>query len=106
MGFSKSGNTANTEGKIVAANIIKYLGGQELSRKTWSSPLTVCFSAVSANPDLRAISVHAEYAYNDANKAFAFANAGMNEKWDGSEGLDGGKGLKEWGKGLYRDLFN
>ncbi|MDP3266876.1 MAG: FAD/NAD(P)-binding oxidoreductase [Sulfuricurvum sp.] len=106
MGFSKSANTANTEGKIVAANIVKYLGGQELSRKTWTSPLTVCFSAVSATPDLRAISVHAEYAYNDANKAFAFANAGMNEKWDGSEGIDGGKGLKEWGKGLYRDLFN
>jgi NADH dehydrogenase FAD-containing subunit len=105
MGFSKSGNTANTEGKIVAANIIKYLGGQELSQKTWTSPLTVCYSAVSGDP-LRAISVHAEYAYDETKKSFGFANAGTMEKWDGVDGINGGKGLQEWGKGLYRDFFN
>lgn len=105
MGFSKSGNTANTEGRIVAANIVKYVGGQELSRKTWTSPLTVCYSAVSGDP-LRAISVHAEYAYDETKKSFGFANAGTMEKWDGADGLAGGKGLLEWGNGLYRDFFN
>lgn len=105
MGFSKSGNTANTEGKIVAANIVKYLAGTELSQKTWSSPLTVCYSAVSGDP-MRAISVHAEYAYDESKKSFGFANAGTMEKWDGADGLAGGKGLVEWGKGLYRDFFN
>lgn len=105
MGFSKSGNTANTEGRIVAANIVKYLGGQELSQKTWKSPLTVCYSAVEGDP-LRAISVHAEYSYDETKKSFGFANAGTSEKWEGTDGIDGGKGLKEWGKGLYRDLFN
>jgi NADH dehydrogenase FAD-containing subunit len=104
MGFSKSGNTANTEGKIVAANIVKYLNGENLSRANWKSPLTVCYSAVECDP-LRAISVHAEYSYDDAKKSFGFANAGTMEKWEGAEGLAGGKGLKEWGNGLYRDLF-
>jgi len=105
MGFSKSANTANTEGKIVAANIVKYLGGEELSRKTWKSPLTVCYSGVSGDP-LRAISVHAEYSYDETKKSFGFANAGTMEKWDGADGLAGGKGLIEWGNGLYRDFFN
>ena len=105
MGFSKSANTANTEGKIVAANIIKYLGGEELSQKTWKSPLTVCYSAVEGDP-LRAISVHAEYSYDETKKSFAFANAGTMEKWEGADGIAGGKGLQEWGKGIYRDLFN
>ena len=105
MGFSKSANTANTEGKIVAKNIVKYLAGEELGRKTWSSPLTVCYSAVQGK-EMRAISVHAEYAYDEAKKSFAFANAGTSEKWDGKEGLDGGKGLVEWGKGMYREFFN
>jgi len=104
MGFSKSANTANTEGKIVAKNIVKYLAGEELSQKTWSSPLTVCYSAVAGDP-MRAISVHAEYAYDETKKSFGFANAGTMEKWDGADGLAGGKGLVEWGKGLYRDFF-
>ncbi|KIM11396.1 MAG: twin-arginine translocation pathway signal protein [Sulfuricurvum sp. PC08-66] len=104
MGFSKSANTANTEGVIVAKNIVKYLAGEELSQKTWSSPLTVCYSAVNADP-LRAISVNAGYAYDEAKKSFGFANAGTMEKWDGAEGVAGGKGLIEWGKGLYREMF-
>jgi len=105
MGFSKSSNTANTEGKIVAGNIIKHLSGQELTRKDWKSPLTVCYSAVEGDP-LRAISVHAEYSYDENKQSFGFANAGTMEKWDGADGLAGGKGLIEWGKGMYREFFN
>ena len=104
MGFSKSGNTANTEGVIVAEYIDMHLAGKKLSRATWKSPLTVCYSAVTSNP-LRAVSVHAEYAYSEEKHAFGFANAGTMENWSGKEGENAGKGLLEWGKGLYRDFF-
>lgn len=104
MGFSKSGNTANTEGKIVAEYIDMHLKGTKLGRDTWKSPLTICYSAVTSDP-LKAISVNAEYAYNDEKKAFGFANAATMEKWNGKEGVNAGKGLIEWGKGLYRDFF-
>jgi NADH dehydrogenase FAD-containing subunit len=105
MGFSKSGNTANTEGRIVAANIVKYMAGKELSQKTWTSPHTTCYSAVESNP-LRAISVNAGYAYDETKKSFGFADASTMEKWDSADGLAAGKGLIEWGNGLYRDFFN
>ncbi|MDD2951340.1 MAG: FAD/NAD(P)-binding oxidoreductase [Sulfuricurvum sp.] len=105
MGFSKSANTANTEARVVAANIVKYMGGQELSQKTWTSPHTTCYSAVESDP-LRAISVNAGYAYDETKKSFGFANASTMEKWDSADGLAAGKGLIEWGNGLYRDFFN
>lgn len=104
MGFSKSGNTANTEGKIVAEYIDMHLAGKKLSKDTWKSPLTICYSAVTSDP-LRAVSVNAEYAYNEEKKAFGFANAGTMEKWNSKDGVNAGKGLLEWGKGLYRDFF-
>ncbi len=104
MGFSKSGNTANTEGVIVAEYIDMHLAGKKLSRATWKSPLTVCYSAVTSNP-LRAVSVHAEYAYSEEKHAFGFANAGTMENWSSKEGENAGKGLLEWGGGLYRDFF-
>jgi len=104
MGFSKSGNTANTEGKIVAEYIDMHLNGKKLGRDTWKSPLTICYSAVTSDP-LKAVSVNAEYAYDDKKKAFGFANAGTMEKWNSKDGVNAGKGLLEWGKGLYRDFF-
>jgi sulfide dehydrogenase [flavocytochrome c] flavoprotein chain len=104
MGFSKSGNTANTEGVIVAGYIDMHLSGKKLSKATWKSPLTVCYSAVTSDP-LKAVSVNAEYAYNEKTKSFGFANAGTMENWNSKEGLMAGKGLLEWGKGLYRDFF-
>jgi sulfide dehydrogenase [flavocytochrome c] flavoprotein chain len=104
MGFSKSGNTANTEGVIVAGYIDMHLAGKKLSKATWKSPLTVCYSAVTSDP-LKAVSVNAEYAYNEKTKSFGFANAGTMENWNSKEGLMAGKGLLEWGKGLYRDFF-
>ncbi len=104
MGFSKSGNTANTEGVIVAEYIDMHLAGKKLSQATWKSPLTVCYSAVTSNP-LRAVSVHAEYAYSEEKHAFGFANAGTMENWSSKEGENAGKGLLEWGGGLYRDFF-
>ncbi|BCD61183.1 hypothetical protein NitYY0826_C0016 [Nitratiruptor sp. YY08-26] len=101
MGFSKSGNTANSEGHIVASMIATRIKGKE---PKWKSPLTVCYSAVSGDP-VRAISVNAEYKYNEKKKAFGFHNAATNEKWDGKVGVMNGKGLFEWAKGMYRDMF-
>ncbi len=101
MGFSKSGNTANSEGHIVAKMIANRLNGKEAK---WESPLTVCYSAVSGDP-VRAISVNAQYKYDPKKKAFGFYKAATNEKWDGKTGVMNGRGLFEWAKGMYRDMF-
>jgi len=102
MGFSKSGNTSNSEGHYVA----KVIAGKINGNKTeWESPLTVCYSAISVDPT-QAISVNAGYAYNEKTKAFAFANAATNEIWKGKTGSNNGKALFEWAKGMYRDMFS
>ena len=101
MGFSKSGNTANSEGHIVAKMIAARINGKEV---TWQSPLTVCYSAVAGDP-VRAISVNAQYKYNEKKHAFEFYKASTNEVWDGMTGIKNGRGLFEWAKGMYRDMF-
>lgn len=103
MGFSKSGNTSNSEGVIVAKRIAARINGKP--NPAWESPLTICFSAIATDP-LRAISVNAGYSYDEKAKRFQFANAYTSEVWDGRAGLNKGRGLMEWAKGLYRDLFN
>ncbi len=102
MGFSKSGNTSNSEGHYVAKVIAAKINGNKVK---WESPLTVCYSAVTADP-MRAISVNAGYAFNAEKKAFGFANASTNEKWDGKDGLNNGKGLISWATGMYNDMFH
>jgi len=102
MGFSKSGNTANSEGVIVAKMIAGKINGKNVP---WESPLTICFSAVAMDPVL-AISVNASYMYDKEKSAFAFANASTNEKWDGKPGINNGKGMHEWAKGMFRDMFS
>ena len=102
MGFSKSGNTSNTEGHHVAKVVAGRINGKEVE---WESPLTVCYSAVSTEPT-QAISVNAGYAYNKETKAFGFANAKTNEIWKGQTGSNNGKALFEWAKGMYRDMFS
>ncbi len=101
MGFSKSGNTANSEGEIVAQSLIAAIDGKEFN---WRAPLTVCYSAVSAEP-VRAISVNASYAYDSKNKTFVFKDASTMEEWRGKKGLIAGKAMMEWAKGMYRDMF-
>jgi NADH dehydrogenase FAD-containing subunit len=101
MGFSKSGNTANTEGHIVARSVVSNIQG---SKFTWDSPHTTCYSAVSANP-LHAISVDADYLYNKKTKGFGFHNASADEQWRGTHGTDNGEGLIAWANGMYADMF-
>jgi len=98
MPFSKSGNTANSEGKHIAKVIAAHAQGKEIE---WVSPNTICYSAVSPKP-LESISVNAYYKYDSAAKTFAFDNVKMNEKWDKAQG----QANLEWAKGLYRDMFS
>jgi len=102
MGFSKSGNTASTEGLYVAKLVVnKIYNGSSLP---WESPTTLCFSAVSANPE-RAIFVNSQYAYNKKSKSFGFATPKTSEVWKGNEGLENAKAQHDWADAMYRYMF-
>ncbi len=102
MGFSKSGNTASTEGLYVAKLVVnKIYNGSSLP---WESPTTLCFSAVSANPE-RAIFVNSQYAYNKKSKSFGFASPKTSEVWKGNEGLENAKAQHDWADAMYRYMF-
>lgn len=103
MGFSKSGNTANTEGVYVAKHIASKINSEPST--PWESPLTICYSAVATDPTL-AISINAGYAFDSKTNRFSFANVYANEQWDGRIGMNNGRGLMEWAKGMYRDMFH
>ncbi|XPV70472.1 MAG: NAD(P)/FAD-dependent oxidoreductase [Halarcobacter sp.] len=102
MGFSKSGNTSNSEGHVVARVIANRILGK---KDEWTSPHTTCYSAVAVMPKISAISVNADYAWSTKNKSFGFNNASTMENWHGKSGTNTGKGLIEWANGMYRDMF-
>jgi len=102
MGFSKSGNTSNTEGQYVAQVIANKINKKPAIK--WISPITICFSAVSIDPE-RAIYIHSEYAYNKKTKRFGFATPVTNEIWQGQDGLNNAKGLYDWADSLFVDMF-
>jgi sulfide dehydrogenase [flavocytochrome c] flavoprotein subunit len=97
--YSKSANTANTEGKYVAKVLAARAQGKDIS---WYSPRTVCFSMVNASP-MEGISVDAGYILNAAGNDIAgfSPDTKMFEKRDGAKG----KSALEWARGLYRDMF-
>jgi NADH dehydrogenase FAD-containing subunit len=97
MGFSKSANTANTEGKHVAKIIAGHALGKEVP---WVSPHTTCYSMVNADP-MEAVSVDAGYMYDAKKKVFGFTDVVMLENRDQAKG----RATLEWAKGIYRDLF-
>ena len=102
MGFSKSGNTSNTEGLYVAQLIADKIANNP--RKPWHSPTTICFSAVTMSPE-RAIFVNSMYAYNKKTKRFGFATPKMSEVWKGKEGLENAKAQYHWADALYKTMF-
>jgi len=102
MGFSKSGNTSNTEGQYVAKVIANRINKKPAIQ--WISPITICFSAVTIEPE-RAIFIHSEYAYNSKTKAFSFATPVTSEVWKGQEGLNNAKSLYGWADSLFVDMF-
>ncbi len=97
MPFSKSGNTANSEAKIVARMIAAHAEGKEVP---WQSPETICYSAVSADP-IQSIMVDAKYKHDGTGQGWGFTDVVMINEWS----KDLGKANIEWGKGLWRDMF-
>jgi len=102
MGFSKSGNTSNTEGIYVAQLIANKIKG--ILNTPWQSPTTLCFSAVSIEPE-RAIFVNSQYAYNKKTKRFGFATPKTSEVWKGEEGLVNAKAQHDWADAMFRTMF-
>jgi len=102
MGFSKSGNTSNTEAKHVARLIARKINNQPKIK--WESPVTVCISLVSINPE-RGIFIHSEYAYNNKAKQFEFATPVTDEIWKGKHGEKNAASAYDWAKAMYIDMF-
>jgi len=101
MGFSKSGNTSNSEGHFVSKLIAQKINKTE--KVKWEPPTTTCFSAVSIAPE-KAIFIYTQYAYNKADKSFNFASTISGEDWkkDGAVHADS---LHDWADALYADMF-
>ena len=101
MGFSKSGNTSNSEGHFVAKLIAQKINKTPVLK--WESPVTTCFSVVATNPE-KAIYIYSEYAYNKTNTTFSFADTSASEDWK-KDGEVNGKSVYNWAEALYADMF-
>jgi len=97
MPFSKSGNTANTEAKIIARRIAMHAAGKDMA---WESPRTICFSMVDSDPE-ESIMVDAKYAHDGNGAGWGFTDVTMINDRSG----DLAKSNVEWGEGLFRDMF-
>jgi hypothetical protein len=101
MGFSKSGNTANTEGKNVAREVAARILGKT---HQWESPVTVCVSDISAYPE-RGIFIHSEYKFNKKAGQFEFATPVTNEIWKGEIGKTNAQAVYGWAESMFADMF-
>jgi len=99
MGFSKSGNTAYTEGENVARVVADVIHGKE---PKWVSPITLCISTVSTKP-LREMSVLSEYKYGSHGETL-FSNSSTDEDWKHSK-LGEAKAQLHWAKSMYDAMF-
>jgi NADH dehydrogenase FAD-containing subunit len=112
MGFSKSGNTSNTEGKYVGQFISKRINKEKAP--IWESPITLCFSAVSIKPE-SAIYIYTRYSFDKKDKdpknvkfvdwkLFSFTETQSREDWkkDGAVNADS---IYSWADALYFDMF-
>ncbi|MCX6052274.1 MAG: FAD-dependent oxidoreductase [Campylobacterales bacterium] len=102
MGFSKSGNTSNSEGHHVAKLIAQKINRTEEIK--WYPPTTTCFSAVSINPE-RAIYIYTQYAYNKTDDTFDFASTSSSEDWK-KDGIANANSIYAWANSLYLDMFS
>lgn len=102
MGFSKSGNTSNSEGHFVAKLIAQKIN--KSAPLKWEPPVTTCFSVVATNPE-QAIYIYSEYAYNKSDKSFSFADTSVSEDWK-KEGKANGNSVYKWADALYTDMFS
>ena len=112
MGFSKSGNTSNTEGKYVG-NLI----AQRINKKpapAWEPPITMCFSAIATNPT-NAIYIYTLYSFDKKDKdpkhvkfedwkKFSFSDTMSSENWKKDGAVDADS-ILSWSSALYFDMF-
>lgn len=101
MGFSKSGNTSNSEGFIVAQRIAQRINKTKVYK--WEPPTTTCFSAVSTSPE-KAIYIYTQYSYDEKTKTFDFAGTVASEDWK-KDGKTNANSITDWATALYHDMF-
>lgn len=95
--FSKSGNTAHTEAQYIARLIAARERGREIP---WEGPQTMCFSAVKIEP-LEAMSLIANYRFDEAAQAFSFDKVHVIENWSAQIAAAG----EVWADSMFRDMF-
>jgi len=99
MGFSKSGNTAYTEG----ANVAKVVADEIRKKKIkWISPITFCVSIVSMKPQ-REITLVSEYRYGKKGDT-QFKSTVTDEDWK-HNGLGEQKAQFTWAQSMYNNMF-
>ena len=99
MGFSKSGNTAYTEGANVAKVVADVIYKRDIK---WVSPITFCVSIVSIKPQ-REISLVSEYKYGPHGET-DFASTITDEDWKNNR-LGRAKAQFSWAKSMYNNMF-
>ena len=100
MGFSKSGNTAFSEGVNLARMIADEIGGK---KPKWVTPVTTCFSLLQTKPE-RCISLYTEFDY-DKSGGMIFKNHQTDEAWK-TNGLGDAKVAYAWAQGMYDNMFS
>ena len=112
MGFSKSGNTSNTEGKYVGHLISQRIN--KVKAPNWESPITMCFSAVSTKPE-HAIYIYTRYSFDKADKnpknviftdwkKFSFTDTISSENRK-KHGAINSNSIYSWADSIYFDMF-
>jgi len=112
MGFSKSGNTSNTEGKYVGNIIAQRIN--KAQPPEWQSPITLCFSAIAINPE-SAIFIYTKYSFDKKDKTlnnakfidwkkFSFTETMSSEDWK-KDGTRNAESIYSWADALYFDMF-
>jgi len=112
MGFSKSGNTSNSEGKYVGTLIASRINKKKMPE--WEAPITLCFSAISTEP-MSAIYIYTRYAFDKKDKSpkdakftdwkkFSFSKTLSSEEWK-SDGTTNADSIISWADALYFDMF-
>jgi len=99
MGFSKSGNTAYTEGKNLAKMIADDIGKKKM---TWQTPTTFCVSIVSTQPQ-REITLVSDYKYGKHGET-QFNSSITDEDWK-HNGIGKAHAQFSWAKSMYNNMF-
>jgi len=112
MGFSKSGNTSNTEGKYVGRVVANRINKEKAP--AWEPPITMCFSAISTKPE-NAIYIYTRYSFDKKDKdpkhvkfedwkKFSFSETMSSENWK-KDGKVNANSVYSWADALYFDMF-